>query len=187
MLVTATAISISDVPAEALTESVRRGLGLEGRHSALTRGGEYLVYAIARRIDETMYFIGDDAFSVYPFAYSSLLFTVADPRPSRLWRTSSSSSLELTAIPAWAGDEGFYEDLVEGIGGAREVFRRAVATMNLEFLVPSRIRGRCARLLDQWYECGCCEHSWEATPGMLDNEMCECPSCGRLLALTESV
>lgn len=185
MLVKATSIAVNDVPAEALTESVLHGFGLEGRHSALTRGEEYLVYAWARRVDETIYFIGDDSFSVYPFAYSSILFSVVDPRPSRLWRTTSSSSLQLTAIPEWAGDEDFYEDLVEGRGRAREVFRRAVSTMNLEYLVPTRIRGQCVRLLDKWYDCSCCEHSWEATPGMLENEMCECPSCGRMLALTQ--
>jgi len=146
----------------------------------LARGAEYVVYAIEAVAAGTVYYyVWDLSSSVYPIAHAADRLEVVDARRSALWPAGAD------AIEAWASDDSFYLNLVEGDdgGAAREVFAAAKAVMDMEFVIPSELKGSALRLGDGWLECTGCEHIWHAEP--VSAEMCLCARCLELLAFRE--
>lgn len=182
MLVKATYIRRTDVPADLRTPLLQRWLRHDG-DIGLVRGREYVVYAVQSTAEGRWFFIDDHGHGVYPFAYPADLFEVVDARVSRLWAPPSTAT-GVQSIPAWVEDEAFYDKLVEGNddGQARAIFARAKEAMDVELVVPGRVQATGVRVGDGWVQCGACEYLWEERSSE-SNEMCWCRNCRLLLGL----
>ena len=56
----------------------------------LEKGASYVVYAVTPG-SPNRYFIADERYTYYPFAYPALLFEMVDPSESRYWVNNAST------------------------------------------------------------------------------------------------
>jgi len=183
MLVRVAHPGLDDAPAEAAQPWLPRFDSF--RTTELQRGREYVVYAVLSMPEGLAYHI--DVFHrgscVYPFAYPGALFEVFDARISRWWADPIPGA-SVHSIAAWMADDDFYDKLLEGWddGAARATFATARDRMELEFLVPSKVKARGEKAGEGWVECKACDYVWQNEATVLD-EMCVCANCHLLLGL----
>lgn len=140
----------------------------------LEKGTSYVVYAV-RNGHPDWYFVADESYTYYPFAYPALLFEVIDPSVSRYWFDSDASTFGERTFKEWATDPYFYDSLTDGAEDAVAVFRRTKAAMDMEFPRPD-VRVATTHLDDQWVMCPDCDEAWEASS---DDALTLCPRCGK--------
>jgi len=100
----------------------------------LTPGREYDVCAVEVRSGLTFLFVVDDLGTDYPVWYPASIFEITDAVLPAGWviairEGSGLAPPELVlAIPEWAANEPFYEDLVSGDPDAGRVFREWIGS-----------------------------------------------------------
>ena len=139
----------------------------------LEKGASYVVYAVTPG-SPNWYFIADERYTYYPFAYPALLFETVDPSESRYWVNNASTRSGERMFKEWASDPFFYESVLMDVKKAVSVFRRVKAAMDVEFMRPD-VQMITTRFDEQWGMCPHCDEAWEAAPGALT----VCPGCGK--------
>ena len=140
----------------------------------LEKGASYVVYAVTPG-SPNWYFIADERYTYYPFAYPALLFEMVDPSESRYWVNDASTRSGERMFKEWASDPFFYESLIDGCEKAVSVFRRVKAAMDVEFMRPD-VHMITTRFDEQWGMCPHCDEAWEAAP---NDALTVCPGCGK--------
>jgi len=154
----------------------------EGKAS-LTPDAAYVVYAIMVHGSLLWYFVADDDYSGYPFAYSATFFQVVDDRLSRCWRfyhasdhlnnSANEGDALLIAFPEWARDITFYERLVDSDEMAVSEFNRMKSLMDVEFPHPS-VTLAATECEGAWLMCPECNEAWESESPY---GLVRCPKC----------
>jgi hypothetical protein len=146
----------------------------------LVRGVEYTVFALY--LEQPIEFmIQVDSLPAAPYSISSDDVDIVDNRLSRFWvfgnavqaTKVSNARPAILAFPEWVNDVGFFQKIVEGEGGAGDIWREYKEKMELEFASSDLVK--TAILLDNgWLQCVNCSNAW--TPD-LNGEVVSCPSC----------
>ena len=105
----------------------------------LTKGKEYVVYAIDSYSGQTLYYIVDDDEQWFPIMKPATLFEIVDSRPSSLWRVNfrplrnSPEEWILTlAIEEWCAEGAFYERLSDKNERETAIFAERKKQMDCE-------------------------------------------------------
>jgi hypothetical protein len=103
----------------------------------ITVGREYVVYALAlRKNEQVWYYISDDDQLYYPFNYPAPLFQVIDCTLSQYWRYAFTPEhldhVALFAFEEWVRDEYYYDRLTDNVEHDASKFREMKHLMDLE-------------------------------------------------------
>jgi hypothetical protein len=140
---------------------------------ALTNGAHYVVYALSLGAPD-WYFVADENYTYYPFAYPAVFFKVVDQRESRYWVAAAGEGAQERTFREWSEDPYFYDSLTDGEPAAVEAFRRVKSLMDREFIRPEIVQ-HAVHLEGNWLMCPTCDEAWECTP---DQALTLCPKCG---------
>ena len=103
----------------------------------LTRGKEYVVYALGIRRDQVWYYVIDDCELWYPINIPAPLFKVVDDRVSQFWRVKLTPKNPdhdvLLAFEEWDSDDLFYGRLTDRCPSEVAVFKARRLRMDQEF------------------------------------------------------
>jgi|SRR5713101_7313300 len=107
----------------------------------LTRGKEYVVYALAiRPHDQVWYYVVDDNELWYPRYIPAPLFKIIDDRVSQFWRVKltlgNSDHNVLLAFEEWVSEEWFYDRLTDHCTKEVSIFKARKLQMDQEFSEP---------------------------------------------------
>ena len=103
----------------------------EALEYALIPGNSYVAYGFTVWQDHIWFYVCDEDYpSVwYPIMHPAALFHVVDPRLSKYWvfghhpEAPNGRHLFIVSFPEWAGDQGFYERLVDRSETALRIFQ----------------------------------------------------------------
>jgi len=114
----------------------RAGLHAEYRFD-LTRGREYVVYAVWFNGERVWYQLVDDCGLAWPIRFPAPLFEVIDGSVSKYWCYAftpdhSDHRSGILAPEAWARDAFFYDRLTDGVEAEVATFSRARSDMDQE-------------------------------------------------------
>ncbi len=143
---------------------------------ALRQYKTYVVYAVGHRGDHQWYYLADENYSSYPFAYPAVLFSVADPKASRHWIRGGDDDYPCDAFEEWALDRYFYDKLTDGEPETVELFRNRKKAMDLES-PRAELTIAASALGDGWLMCPECDEVWEGHPA---DALTQCPKCETL-------
>jgi hypothetical protein len=103
----------------------------------LTRGKEYLVYALAVRRDQVWYYVIDDCELWYPRNIPAPIFEIADDRVSRFWTVKLTPGNPdhdvLLAFEEWDSKDLFYDRLTDRFAPEVSLFEARKLQMDQEF------------------------------------------------------
>ena len=151
----------------------------QGVKSDLLRADkQYVVLAVYIGEKNDFMVLGDD-FS-FPIAVPSEDVNIIDNRLSKHWilgNVESEKWMAILAIPEWANDKYFYQNLVEGNGKAGEIFRLYERRLKNEY-ADVGIQLSAKLLKDDWYQCPICEETWQSRDS---GEVLVCHGCNARL------
>ncbi|MEK6302975.1 MAG: hypothetical protein AABO41_19870 [Acidobacteriota bacterium] len=103
----------------------------------ITVGQEYVVYALAlRKNEQVWYYISDDDGLYYPHRYPAPLFEGVDSRLSQYWRFAFTPEhldhAALFAFEEWVRDEYYYDRLTDKVEDDVSKFSEMKHLMDLE-------------------------------------------------------
>lgn len=151
----------------------------KGVKSDLLRADKQYVVLAVYIGDKNDFMVLIDDFS-FPMAVSSEDVNILDYRLSKHWilgNVESEKWMAILAIPEWANDKYFYQNLVEGSGKAGEIFRRYELKLKNEY-ADNAIKSSAKLLKDDWYQCPICEETWQSHDS---GEVVVCQSCNARL------
>ena len=112
----------------------------EALEYALIPGNSYVAYGFTVWQDHIWFYVCDEDYpSVwYPIMHPAALFHDVDPRLSKYWvfghhpEAPNGRHLFIVSFPEWAGDQGFYERLVDRSETALRIFQEYKGLMDEE-------------------------------------------------------
>jgi hypothetical protein len=164
-------------------------VGVGPSQHGLKEDNEYIVYGLHFVEDDIIFEILTDESDTYTIEASAKHFKIVDNRLSQFFVLGSSHvqnhmnnpnapQAPFISFREWANDKYFFERLVEGDGGALQIFDKYKILLTLEFS-NSSVKQFAEKIGNVWVQCAVCAETWELEYPTL--EMCQCANCHTVL------